>query len=103
MAAREAQMPQSREAAIRDSVEPRGKVCGKARLQGKGAAERAVRPNDQRPGADVASEQEEMPWASRPRAGEEGHASDAGRGAAGGEPGDCRIRGGSGGVMGRTA
>src|SRR5437588_132908 len=103
MAARDATMRDAREAAVRDSAEPCGEVRGKPVLRGSGGTERAIRPNDQRPGKDVAREQEEMSWASRSSAGEEGHARDASRGDAGGESGDSRVCGGRGGVLGRTA
>src|SRR5438876_6133912 len=103
MARRDGKLSGAREAAVRGSAEPRREVRGEALLRGSGAAQRVVRPNDQRPGTDLAREQEEMPWASRPRAGEEGHASDAGGGDAGGESGDSRVRGGRVGIIGRTA
>src|SRR5271155_126013 len=102
MAARGSTMLGTRQATLRDSAEPRGEVRGKTALRGSGGIERALRPNDQRPGTDVAEEQEEMPRSSRTGRGEEGHAGDAGRGHAGGESGNSRVCGGSVGDMVRT-
>src|SRR3954454_12915125 len=101
MAEREGKLPAAREAAVRGGAEPPGALRGQALLRGDGAAQRAVRPDDQRPGTDLAREQEEVPGTTRPRQGEEGHAGDAGGGDAGGDPGNPRVCGGSVGVIGR--
>ena len=93
----------ARAAAARGRVDPPGAVREKALLRGRGATQRAVRPDDQRPGTELARAQEEMPWASRSRPGEEGHASAARGGALGGESGHCRVCGGRRGVLGGTA